>query len=77
MTRILISQAAFEALASTLRLGSVEFENEINSAGERWIWLETAVVRRLAAMRAPGESYSDVILQLVDSRKGKGGVAWR
>jgi hypothetical protein len=70
MTRILISQAAFEALASTLRLGSVGFENEINSAGERWIWLETAVVRRLAAMRAPGESYSDVILQLVEVEAG-------
>ena len=30
------------------------------------IWLNEAVVDRLAAMRRPGESYSDVILRLVE-----------
>ena len=30
------------------------------------IWLDAAVVDRLAAMRRPGESYSDVILRLVE-----------
>jgi hypothetical protein len=56
MIRIAISKAAFEALASTLPLGSVGFETELSSAGERWIWLETAVVQRLKALRGPGES---------------------
>jgi predicted CopG family antitoxin len=30
------------------------------------IWLEAPIVDRLAAMRGPGESYSDVILRLVE-----------
>jgi hypothetical protein len=66
MIRISISQAAFEALAGTLPLGSVGFETEISSTGERWIWLDSGVVARLKAMHGPGESYSDVILQLVE-----------
>jgi len=28
------------------------------------IWLNTAVVNRLTAMRGPGESFSDVILRI-------------
>jgi hypothetical protein len=30
----------------------------------REIWLEPSVVNKLRAIRGPGESYSDVILQL-------------
>jgi len=30
------------------------------------IWLDAAVLDRLSAMRRPGESYSDVILRLVE-----------
>jgi hypothetical protein len=30
------------------------------------VWLETSVVDRLRALRGPGESYSDVILKLVE-----------
>ena len=30
------------------------------------IWLEAAVADRLTAMRGPGESYSDVILRLIE-----------
>jgi hypothetical protein len=63
--RIAISQAAFDALASTLPLGSVGYENQTNERGERLIWLDHAMVNRLRAMRGPGESYSDVILRLV------------
>jgi hypothetical protein len=63
MVRIAISQAAFEAIAKTLSLGSVGFENATNEKGERLIWLDRAVVDRLRAMRGPGESYSDVILR--------------
>jgi hypothetical protein len=65
MIRISISQAAFDAVASTLPLGSVGYENEVNERGERLIWLDHAVVSRLRAMRGRGESYSDVILKLV------------
>ena len=35
MVRIAISQTAFDALASTLALGSVDFENATNERGER------------------------------------------
>jgi hypothetical protein len=34
-----------------------------DAKGERQIWLDRAVVDRLAAMRSHGESYSDVILR--------------
>jgi hypothetical protein len=56
MIRIAITTAAFDALAATLPLGSVAPEPELSPQGERLIWLE-----KLAALRGPGESYSDVI----------------
>jgi hypothetical protein len=65
MIRIAISQPTFDAIARTLALGSVGYENETNERGERQIWLDHAVVARLRSMRGPGESYSDVILRLV------------
>jgi hypothetical protein len=65
MIKIAITEAAFEAIASTLPLGSVGYENEANERGERLLWLEPNVVNRLKAMRGPGESFSDVILELV------------
>ena len=65
LIKIAISQAAFEAIAATLPLGSVGYENATNERGERLIWLDHSVVARLRAMRGPGESYSDVILRLV------------
>ena len=37
MIRIAISEAAFEAIAATLPLRSVGYENEINERGERLI----------------------------------------
>jgi hypothetical protein len=68
--RISITTAAFEAIASTLPLGSVAFESETNARGERFVWLPTAIVNRLSAMRGRGESYSDVILRLVEIEDG-------
>ena len=56
MIRIAISQAAFDALASTLALGSVGFENKTDDQGRRLIWLDHAVVVRLRALRGPGQS---------------------
>jgi predicted CopG family antitoxin len=44
----------------------VVFEPEADAKGERMVWIEAAVVDRLATMRGPGESYSDVILRLVE-----------
>ena len=66
MVRIAITQAAFDAIAKTLPLGSVGYENATNEKGERLIWLDRAVVDRLRAMRGPGESWSDVILRLAE-----------
>ena len=65
MIRTAITGEAFEAIARTLPLASVGYENQINERGERLIWLDHAVVDRLRAMRGQGESYSDVILRLV------------
>jgi hypothetical protein len=56
MVRIAISEAAFDAIAKTLPLGSVGFENKVNEKGERLIWLEPGVVERLRHLRGPGES---------------------
>jgi hypothetical protein len=63
MVHISISQAAFEAVASTLPVG-MGYEAEPNEHGERLIWLEATMVNRLGAMRGLGESYSDVILRI-------------
>ena len=66
MIRIAISQAAFEAIAKTLPLGNVGYENATNEKSERLVWLDRAVVDRLKATRGPNESYSDVILRLAE-----------
>jgi hypothetical protein len=66
MVCIAITPAAFEAIAKTLPLGSVGYENATNEKGERLIWLEPSMVDRLRAMRGPGGSWSDVILRLAE-----------
>jgi hypothetical protein len=65
MVRIAITQAAFEAIARTLKLGNVAFENKTDEEGARLIWLDRAVVDRMHSQCGPGESFSDVILRLV------------
>src|SRR3984957_17755222 len=76
MIRLAISQAAFDAIARTLPfpLGVVSYENASNAKGERYVWLDPKVVEHLRALRGPGESYSEVILQLA---KGDGGAVTR
>jgi hypothetical protein len=64
MIRLAITAEAFEAIKATLPLGSVGFEPEPDAKDERYLWLEDAMADRLAAMRGPGERYSDVILRL-------------
>jgi hypothetical protein len=44
MIRIEISVEAFEAIARTLPLGNVGFENKTNERGEKLNWLEAAMV---------------------------------
>jgi hypothetical protein len=71
MVRIAITEAAFEAIARTLRLGSVAVEPYFNEKGEGTVWLDEVWVDRLGAMRGPGEDYSDVIMRIAgrDDRK--------
>jgi hypothetical protein len=64
MVRIVISQAVFDAIAATMHLGNVGYENATNERGEKLIWLPRDVVAPLRAMRGAGESYSAVILKL-------------
>jgi hypothetical protein len=66
MIQIAINDAAFEAIADTLPLGIVGYEVEANAEGERLVWLERSACDKLARLRGPGESYSDVILRLVE-----------
>ena len=47
MIRIALIQEAFDAIASTLMLGSVGYENPTDEDGNRLIWLDHAVVARL------------------------------
>ena len=64
MVRIAITEAALEAIAATLPLGSVGYDNESNERGERLIWLEPNMVDRLRSLRGEGGSFSDVILRI-------------
>jgi hypothetical protein len=61
MIRIAISA---EAIARTLPLASVGYEDKTDEEGERLIWLDRGVVDRLRSPRVPGESFGDVILRL-------------
>jgi hypothetical protein len=72
MVCISITAEAFEALATTLPLGSGAFEHELNAQGERRVWLDAAVADRLTGIRGRGESYSDVILRLAEIEAERG-----
>jgi hypothetical protein len=43
MIRIAITQAAFDAIAATLPLGSVRYECDPDEKGERLIWVGVVV----------------------------------
>jgi hypothetical protein len=64
VVRIAITQAAFEAIAKTLPLGSVGYENNVNEKGGHLIWLPPDVLAKLNALRGRGQSYSNVILRM-------------
>ena len=73
MIRIAVTEAAFHAVAA-LPLGRVVYEPRLNAQGERLIWVERIALDKLDAMRGADESYSDVILRLVEieARQGVG-----
>jgi hypothetical protein len=69
MVGIAITQAAFDAISTTLPLGNLGFENKTDEEGQRLIWLDRSVVDRLRSLRGPGESYSDLIVALSAGRR--------
>jgi hypothetical protein len=68
MIRIAITEAALEAIAQTMPEEAVLQVDR--RRGQCFIFLTEAIADRLGAMRGPGESYSDVILRLVESEDG-------
>jgi hypothetical protein len=65
MIRIALSDAAYDAIASTLPKGSARWPMQ-RDGDQCFIQVEAAVVDRMRAMRRPGESYSAVILRLIE-----------
>jgi hypothetical protein len=63
MIGITISGKAYAALAAALPAGST-VGGELAPDGEYRLWLPSDVVNHLRALRAPGETFSDVILRL-------------
>ena len=70
LIRIAITEAALDAIGKILPEGLVL--QIYRRRGQSFIHLEASIVDRLGAMRGPGESYSDVILRLVEARRGSG-----
>jgi len=65
MIRIVLTKAAYDAIASTLPKGAARWPMQ-REHGQCFIQVEAAVVDRMRSMRRPGESYSNVILRLVE-----------
>ena len=55
MIIIVITAAAFDAIAAVLPLGSVGLEPEPDAKGEGLVWVETSVVDKLSGVRGPGK----------------------
>jgi hypothetical protein len=53
MIRIAITEAAYEAIAATLPLGTVGYEVKRTEKGEVHIWLEEPWLDKLTALRPP------------------------
>jgi hypothetical protein len=61
--RVVISGAAFEAIAATLPKGS-SADAERSISGKKLVWLPKAIHAQLEAMQRPKESLSDLIVRL-------------
>ena len=66
MIRIALTEGAYDTIASTLPKGSARWPMQ-RDRGQCFIQVEAAVVDRMRGMRRAGESYSDVILRLVET----------
>jgi hypothetical protein len=65
MIRVALTDAAYDAIASTLPRSAARSPMQ-RDQGQCFIQVEAAVVDRMRVMRRPGESYSQVILRLVE-----------
>ena len=65
MIAIAITPAAHQAIKASL-LGTGDATPRPGPDGLIRIWLDRKLVDRLGQMRGPGESYSDVIIRLVE-----------
>jgi hypothetical protein len=70
MIRIALTHAAYDAISSTLPKGSARWPMQ-RDRGWCFIQVESATVDRMRTMRRPGESYSSVILRLVELQSGE------
>jgi hypothetical protein len=69
MIRVVLTDAAYDAIASTLPKGAARRPMQ-RDRDQCFIQVEAAVVDRMRAMRRPGDSYSEVILRLVEIEAG-------
>jgi hypothetical protein len=65
MIRIALSDAAYDVIASALPQGAARWPMQ-RTGRQCFIQVEAAVVDRMRAIRRPGESYSSVIMRLVE-----------
>ncbi len=66
MIRIAVTPIAYDAIASTLPLGSVGLRGRARREGPALGLGRGGSPRAAQTMRRPGESYCDVILRLVE-----------
>jgi hypothetical protein len=65
MIRVALTDAAYDAIASTLPKGAARWPMQ-RDRGQCFIQVEAAVVDRMRAARRPGKNYSQVISRLVE-----------
>lgn len=65
MIRVVLTDAVYDAIASTLPKGAARWPMQ-RDRGQCFIQVEAAVVDRMRAMRRPSESYGNVILRLFE-----------
>ena len=65
MIRVALTDSVYDAISSTLPKGSARWPMQRDS-GKCFIQVEAAVIDRMRAMRRLGESYSHVLLRLVE-----------
>ena len=65
MICVALTDAAYDAIASTLPKGAARWPMQ-RDQGQCFIQVEAAVIDRMRAIRKPGESYSHVLLRLVE-----------